>query len=76
LLIAVTSFLASATASADSPRSVLALDDDWRFHLGDAPEACFASFDDSMWRQFDVPHDYVVEGSSSKKIQTHARVRR
>lgn len=49
-------------AIADSPRAVQSLDDDWRFHLGEMPDAGFPSFDDRKWRQVDVPHDYVVEG--------------
>lgn len=53
--------------AADSPRSVLGLNDDWRFHLGEAPDAVFTSFDDSAWRRVDVPHDYVVEGSFTEK---------
>ena len=59
--------LGATTSAADSPRSVLALDDDWRFHRGEAPEAVSASFDDSTWRQVDVPHDYVVEETFTEK---------
>ncbi|MBK8474967.1 MAG: DUF4982 domain-containing protein [Opitutaceae bacterium] len=53
--------IAAPTVATDSPRAVLSLDDDWRFHRGEAPEAVSASFDDSAWRRVDVPHDYVVE---------------
>jgi beta-galactosidase len=60
--------IAGAGASAsDSPRVTQSLDHDWRFQLGEAPEAVFSSFDDSTWRQVDVPHDYVVEGSFTEK---------
>lgn len=59
--------IAAATFAADSPRSVLALDSDWRFHRGEAPDAVLASFDDSAWRRVDVPHDYVVEESFTEK---------
>lgn len=58
---------AAPWAPAASPRAVLPLDDDWRFHLGEYPEAVFASFDDSTWRRVDVPHDYVVEGAFTEK---------
>ena len=51
----------------DAPRVTQPLDGDWRFHLGEAPEAVRASFDDSTWRQVDVPHDYVVEGAFVEK---------
>ncbi len=45
------------------PRTVQSLDENWRFHLGEAPMAIGASFDDGAWRRVDVPHDYVVEGT-------------
>ena len=66
LLIACASAGLPALAG-DSPRTVQSLDNDWRFHLGEAPEAVFASFDDRAWRQVDVPHDYVVEGAFTEK---------
>lgn len=56
----------SSTAAA-SPRTVRPLDDDWRFHRGEVPDAVFASFDDSTWRRVDVPHDYVVEEAFTEK---------
>ena len=59
--------IAAPTMAADSPRSVISLDDDWRFHLGEAPDAVFISFNDQKWRQVDVPHDYVVEGTFAEK---------
>ena len=58
---------AAPKLAGDSPRTVLALDDDWRFHLGEAPEAVFPSFDNSTWRRVDVPHDYVIEGAFTEK---------
>jgi len=33
----------------------------WRFSLGDSPGAIAAGFDDSGWRQVDLPHDWSVE---------------
>lgn len=69
-LLAVASTLAAIgapTQAANSTRSIQALDDDWRFHRGEVPEAVFASFDDSAWRRVDVPHDYVVEEPFTEK---------
>lgn len=37
-------------------------DSGWRFHRGDAPGAESAGFDDSAWKQIDLPHDWSVEG--------------
>lgn len=61
------SLLALPTLAAASPRVVISLDRDWRFHLGEAPAAVAPDFDDSGWRQVDVPHDYVVEGNFAEK---------
>lgn len=56
-------FWASPFAVAASPRIVQSLDDDWRFHLGSEANAVAPDYDDGSWRQVNVPHDYVVEGS-------------
>ena len=37
-------------------------DKDWRFLLGDSVIMAKADFDDSSWRQLDVPHDWAIEG--------------
>jgi beta-galactosidase len=66
-LAIVAAGLSKGAPAAASPRVIQSLDHDWRFHLGEAPEAVFSSFDDSTWRQVDVPHDYVVEGSFAEK---------
>jgi len=36
---------------------------DWRFALGDFPQAAQPDFDDSRWRLVDVPHDWSIEGT-------------
>lgn len=59
--------LSLRAAAAESPRLVQSLDDDWRFHLGESPDAVLTSFNDQNWRQVDVPHDYVVEGTFAEK---------
>ena len=51
--------LMSAVAHA---RSTQNWDFDWRFHLGDTPQAALPNYNDSNWRQLDVPHDWSVEG--------------
>lgn len=52
-------------SSAVSPREVLNFNDGWRFHLGDVAEASDPSYDDSDWRQLELPHDWAVEGDFS-----------
>ncbi|HXK09706.1 MAG TPA: glycoside hydrolase family 2 TIM barrel-domain containing protein [Vicinamibacteria bacterium] len=43
----------------------VSFDDGWRFHLGDAPGADQAAFDDSSWRTVDLPHDWSIENLPS-----------
>lgn len=38
-------------------------DSDWKFNLGDTPEASAFSFNDSGWRSLDLPHDWSIEGN-------------
>ncbi len=65
LLPALACFIAaSAPAHAQFPlaRRKILFDRGWRFHLGDAPGADNPSFDDSTWRQLNLPHDWMIEG--------------
>ncbi|MCB0655015.1 MAG: DUF4982 domain-containing protein [Saprospiraceae bacterium] len=41
-------------------------DQDWRFHLGDVPQAKEISFNDEGWRPLNVPHDWSIEGQFSR----------
>ncbi|TWT97672.1 Beta-galactosidase [Botrimarina colliarenosi] len=52
-LFAISMTLA-AVAVADDRRLI---DADWRFHHGDAPGAEAVDFDDTSWREVDLPHD-------------------
>lgn len=36
-------------------------DDNWRFHLGEAQYAESMIYDDTTWRQVDLPHDWMIE---------------
>src|SRR6516225_2722538 len=40
---------------------LVAFNDGWRFHRGDAAGAEAVKFDDSAWRTLDVPHDWSIE---------------
>ncbi|HTY87228.1 MAG TPA: beta-galactosidase GalA [Candidatus Acidoferrum sp.] len=72
--IACAALLATKLAAADSPREHLALDANWKFHLGDDwPEAlsfvnsgtgsgpAAENFVDAYWRVVNLPHDWAVE---------------
>lgn len=50
---------------APSPRVRDNFDSNWRFHLGEAAGAEQPSFDDSQWRQLNLPHDWAIEGDFS-----------
>ena len=41
-------------------------DANWRFHLGDVPEAKEADYVDDSWRKLDLPHDWSIEGAFNK----------
>jgi beta-galactosidase len=49
------------------PGKTTSFNDGWRFHLGDATNAQDAAFDDSRWRQLNLPHDWSIEGQFSEK---------
>lgn len=38
-------------------------DFDWKFYLGDSPNASSVGFDDKSWRNLDLPHDWSIEGT-------------
>ena len=48
-------------AQKTEPQRERLFDDGWRFHLGDAPGAENAAFDDARWRRLDLPHDWSIE---------------
>ena len=57
---------AGARAAAAEPqqpggRQEHSFDADWRFNRGDITGAQEPSFDDSSWRQLDLPHDWSIE---------------
>lgn len=43
------------------------IDDGWRFQLGDEQNWASPTFDDSKWRQLDLPHDWSIEGTFDKQ---------
>jgi beta-galactosidase len=44
------------------PDKTVSFNQDWHFHLGDVAEANDPKFDDSQWRQLNLPHDWSIEG--------------
>jgi beta-galactosidase len=61
LLIFTISFLLSVPAYTQSGRSIIDFNNNWNFFLGDTA-AGKPEFDDSQWRQLNLPHDWSIEG--------------
>lgn len=54
--------LTTLAASVRAERQALPFDAGWRFLPANAPGAELDDFDDSTWRQLDLPHDWSIEG--------------
>ena len=58
-LFALTPFV---HAQEPAGRERVLFNDGWRFAKGETPEALQPRFDDSSWRQLNLPHDWAIEG--------------
>jgi len=56
---------AAVPATAADARVTQDFDANWLFSRGDFPSAMMRAFDDSVWRQVNVPHDWSIEGPFS-----------
>lgn len=54
-------------AANSRPGKTVIFNEDWRFHLGDVTNAQASDFNDSKWRQLNLPHDWSVEGEFDEK---------
>ena len=68
LVILCISFLSGYAQ--DSVERKQLFDYDWKFFLGDAPEAKGNDFNDQSWRKLDLPHDWSIEGKIHPKNAT------
>jgi beta-galactosidase len=59
--------LSLPSASAAGPRTVVSLDQGWRFHAGETPAASAAVFDDSGWDAVAVPHVFPYTGTGNNR---------
>lgn len=41
--------------------SIKTINQNWKFHLGDAPEADYMGYNDNAWKNVTLPHDWSVE---------------
>ena len=70
LIISLLIFLLSATTMTGQITSgeSLKINDGWKFQKGDFKEAATPGYDDSKWRQLDLPHDWSVEGPLNQNL--------
>lgn len=50
----------------NAQRQETLLEDGWKFHLGDVPEASAPGYNDSAWQDVTVPHDWAIYGPFSR----------
>jgi len=61
LLFAVILFISCKAPKQDFSNREQNFDFDWKFYSGDISGAESPTFDDSQWRQIDLPHDWSIE---------------
>jgi beta-galactosidase len=66
LVVFVLFVIGSVCFANSRPGKTVSFNQDWRFNLGDVANAQEAGFDDSKWRQLDLPHDWSIEGEFSE----------
>ena len=59
-------------AQENIPRKQL-FDYNWKFYLGDVPAASSKNFEDTNWRNLDLPHDWSIEGKIDSQKGFHYR---
>ena len=67
LLIAFFVLIGLQSCQTQKTRCISNFSKDWKFNLGDVPDAKVPGFDDSKWRSLNLPHDWSVEGEFSEK---------
>ncbi|HBI58844.1 MAG: DUF4982 domain-containing protein [Duncaniella sp.] len=60
---------ASETCSLNFGNAVK-FNDDWKFILADSSAMSLPDYDDSRWRQLDLPHDWSIEGRLSPSLNS------
>jgi beta-galactosidase len=60
-LFAIAIMVSCNTQKPDFRQREQNFDSDWKFNRGDATGAETVGFDDSQWRQLDLPHDWSIE---------------
>lgn len=66
LLVAVVIMAVVHGCSRPEPRTHVSFNQGWKFALAAGDEAAQPGFDDSGWRELDMPHDWSIEGEFSQ----------
>ena len=64
--VGVILFLATVCFANSRPGKTVSFNQNWRFNLGDVPNGQDTGFNDSQWRELDLPHDWSIEGEFSE----------
>nr|WP_320119847.1 sugar-binding domain-containing protein [uncultured Marinifilum sp.] len=56
-------FMITIATKADRVRTIEDFNFNWKFNLGDVPNANSFNYDDSAWRKLRLPHDWSIEQS-------------
>lgn len=67
LLLAVVLAAFLQGCSQPEPRTHISFNEGWKFALAVSDDAAQPGFDDSGWRELDLPHDWSIEGEFSEK---------
>ena len=62
------SILATGSSQAHSPRRRICFNHDWHFQKGDFADGAKPDFDDTQWRQLNLPHDWGIEGPFDQEL--------
>jgi len=65
ILACAAAILFSCSEPTANVRNTEDFNSDWKFALGDFPDASQPVFDDGSWRTLDLPHDWSIEGNFS-----------
>ncbi|AXT50224.1 DUF4982 domain-containing protein [Aquimarina sp. BL5] len=63
-------FLLISCSETNTERVIENFNDNWKFNLGNQPNAYKSSFDDTSWRTLNIPHDWSIEKGYKKEGET------
>jgi len=65
---AMLAFCCLQAQNSNDVRTIVDMNYDWKFHLGDVPRAHETNFNDRQWRTLQLPHDWAIEGEFSHDL--------